>query len=427
MTEPLAYGEGGAALASEERGTAVRLPLYRNRMFAAVYVGNTLSVVGDGFLTIAIGYWVLAQTGSAQAMTAVMLPQMLAGLALGTMAGTFADRRNRRAIMLAMDLVRAALMLGVGAVVATDSADAGLWLLVPMLALASIASQFHSPAFQSSLSYIVGQERIGQATGLMQVTDTLARLGGLTAGGAAVAAFGASWAVVTVGLLYLSSALAVAASGKFPIAAAPDSTPKSFWTDLREGIAFIRGHALTRSITVLLPSVMIVFVASMMLFQVIAVTKWQATPAQFGMLEAAIPVGFACGSGLVLLLGSRITRRGWWICAAVLLSGPNLIILSGLTSVFAALPFAFGIGFLLAVANVLVIIALRTETEVAYHGRLFGTLGAITNTAAPIGLILSGLLSDSFGADRMLLANGLVLTAIAAVCAALLKQLRGYR
>jgi len=111
----------------------------------------------------------------------------------------------------------------------------------------------------------------------------------------------------------------------------------------------------------------------------------------------------------------------------VLLSGPNLIILSKLTNVFAALPFAFGIGLLLAIANVLIMIALRTETAPAYHGRLFGTLGAITNTAAPIGLILSGLLSDSFGADRMLLVNGLGLAAIAAVCVALLKPLRNYR
>ena len=95
MTEPavIEYGSASAAALPDNRPQS-SVPLYRNRTFAAVYAGNTLSVLGEGFHTIAIGYWVLSTTGSAQAMAAVMLPQMIVGLLLGAVAGTLQGAGN---------------------------------------------------------------------------------------------------------------------------------------------------------------------------------------------------------------------------------------------------------------------------------------------------------------------------------------------
>ncbi|MFC5703418.1 MFS transporter [Cohnella faecalis] len=411
---------------TEQEPLGKKIPLFRNKTFISVFAGNTLSTMGEGFNTIAIGYWVLSTTGSAKAMTAVMLPQMILGLLLGTIAGTLADRKNRRTIMLSMDLIRAVLMIGVAAVV-SGSSGWGIWALVPLLTLINAASQFHSPAFQSSLIYIVGQEQVGRATGLMQVTDTLARLGGLALGGWTVAAFGGPAAVTVVGAMFALSALCVMIAGPFPIPAAKSDNRKSFWTDLRLGLAFIRKHPFARSVSLLLPSVMIFFTASMMLFQVMAVTVWHATPKEFGLMEAAIPIGYAGGSGLMLLLNRRMTRRGWWIGVSVLLAGPNLIVMSAMPDVFSALPFVFLIGFILSVGTVLVMIALRTETAAEFQGRVFGAIGSLTNLSTPVGLVMSGILSDRFGADRMLFLNGLGLTAIGLCCIALLKPLRQYR
>lgn len=400
-------------------------PLLRNATFLWIYTGSTLSIIGEGFHSIAIGYWVLTTTGSAKAMMTIMLVQMITSFVLGGIAGTIADRHNRRMIMLIMDILRALLIAGVAAVVSFGGGNAWLWL-VALIALIGAASQFHNPAFTSSLIYIVGKDQIQKATSLMQVTDTLARLAGLSLGGAAVAIFGGPAAVIGVCLLYIISACCVLLAGSFPIVERKDEEKVGFWADFKHGLSYIRRHSIAGSVSILLPSIMMFFVSSMMIFQVLAVTVWKATPWQFGMLESIIPIGYACGAGLVAFMGSKLTRRGVWVSLSILLAGPNLMLIAKINHVYYAMPFVFLIGFILAIGTVIVTVMLRTEVDGEYQGRVFGTIGSLSSLATPLGIILSGVFSDLYGADLVLLMNGVGLTLVAAMCVYFLKSLRNY-
>lgn len=415
-----------AAIQSQEDAQEVRTKrLFANRSFLWVYLGNTLSIIGEGFHSIVVGYWVLSTTGSAKAMMTIMLIQMISSFILGSIAGTFADRYNRRKIMLSMDITRALLMTGVAAVVYFGGGEAW-WMLIGLLALIGAASQIHNPAFSSSLIHIVGKDQIQQATSLMQVTDTLSRLCGLSLGGAAVALFGGPVSVIAVSVAFLLSAGCVLLAGAFPNSKRQEEEKLGFWDDFKQGLVFIRSHAIARSVSILLPSIMVFFVASMMVFQVLAVTVWKATPWQFGMLESIIPIGYATGAGLVAILGRRLVKRGMWVCLAMLLAGPNLMILSLMNHVYFATPFVFLIGFILSIGTVIVTVMLRTEVDGEYQGRVFGTIGSLSSLATPFGLILSGVFSDLYGADLVLLVNGAGLTLVAALCVCFLKTLRKY-
>ncbi|MNO39471.1 enterobactin exporter EntS [compost metagenome] len=414
-----------AAQSRDEVLQSLPKPLLHNRTFLWIYAGSTLSIIGEGFHSIVIGYWVLSTTGSAKAMMTIMLIQMVTSFVLGSIAGTFADRYNRRMIMLSMDILRALLIGGVAAVVTYGGGDAW-WMLVVLLALVGAASQFHNPAFSSSLVYIVGKEHIQRATGLMQITDTLARLAGLSLGGAAAAIFGGPASVIGVSVGFAVSACCVLLSGAFPSHARLDEEKKGFWADFKHGLSYIRTHSIARSVSILLPAIMVFFVASMMVFQVLAVTIWRATPWQFGMLEAIIPIGYASGAGLVSLLGRRLSKRGVWVSAAMLLAGPNLILLASIHHVYLAIPFVFLIGFILSIGTVIVTVMLRTEVDGEYQGRVFGTIGSLSSLATPFGIVLSGIFSDLYGADLVLLINGAGLTLVAALCVYFLKTLRKY-
>ncbi|MBA9087959.1 MFS family permease [Fontibacillus solani] len=400
-------------------------PLLHNRTFLWIYAGSTLSIIGEGFHSIVIGYWVLSTTGSAKAMMTIMLIQMITSFVLGSIAGTFADRYNRRMIMLSMDILRALLIAGVAVVVTYGGVDVW-WLLVGLLAMIGAASQFHNPAFASSLVYIVGKDHIQRATGLMQITDTLARLVGLSLGGATAAIFGGPASVIAVSVAFGISACCVLLSGSFPSPERLEEEKKGFWTDFRHGLSYIQKHSIARSVSILLPSIMVFFVASMMVFQVLAVTIWRATPWQFGMLEAIIPIGYASGAGLVSLMGRKLASRGMWVSVAMLLAGPNLMLLATIHHVYFAIPFVFLIGFILAIGTVIVTVMLRTEVDGEYQGRVFGTIGSLSSLATPFGIILSGVFSDLYGADLVLLINGATLTLVAALCVYFLKALRKY-
>lgn len=164
----------------------------------------------------------------------------------------------------------------------------------------------------------------------------------------------------------------------------------------------------------------------MMVFQVLAVTIWKATPWQFGMLEAIIPIGYATGAGLIAFMGSKIAKRGIWVSIAMLLAGPNLMLLSSINDVYFAIPFVFLVGFILSVGTIIVMVMLRTEVDGEYQGRVFGTIGSLSSLATPFGIILSGVFSDLYGADLVLMMNGAGLTLVAAVCIYFLKTLRKY-
>lgn len=131
-----------------------------------------------------------------------------------------------------------------------------------------------------------------------------------------------------------------------------------------------------------------------MLTQVMAVNVWKASPFQFGLMEACIPLGYMIGSGLIMILGSRIRRRGLFIMSGLFCLGPMYILLSFITSAATAIPVVLLIGFMFSFCTLLINIILRLEISEEIQGRVFGVLGSIMSVAPSIGLTLVSYLSD---------------------------------
>src|SRR5260221_11072666 len=85
--------------------------LRTNRNFRLLYIGQTISQLGDWFNTVAVYALLLDLTGSATAVAWMMIVQFLPVAVFGPMAGLIVDRVNRRGLMLATDLVRRCLIL----------------------------------------------------------------------------------------------------------------------------------------------------------------------------------------------------------------------------------------------------------------------------------------------------------------------------
>jgi MFS family permease len=83
----------------------------RRRSFALLWVGGLVSGLGSSALSITLPFYVYTRTGSALAAGAMFVARLGPRLALGSLAGVFADRWDRRRTMIACDLLRAALIL----------------------------------------------------------------------------------------------------------------------------------------------------------------------------------------------------------------------------------------------------------------------------------------------------------------------------
>jgi MFS family permease len=83
--------------------------LRTNRNFRLLYIGQTISQLGDWFNTVAVFALILDLTGSATMVAWMLIVQFLPVAVVGPMAGVVVDRVDRRRLMIGTDLLRGVL------------------------------------------------------------------------------------------------------------------------------------------------------------------------------------------------------------------------------------------------------------------------------------------------------------------------------
>ncbi|MFS0858190.1 MFS transporter [Paenibacillus taichungensis] len=417
-------GPNGALAAAESQKMASRA-LWRNVAYRRILCGYGISVFGDCFNGIAISLWVLQTTGSAKSMAAVQVCNMVVSFLFGSFAGTFADRLDRRTLMLSSDLFRGAMAFIIAVSLFVLHAPFPIVLL--MLSLSMFSSLFQAPAFHASVTSLVGREHLQQATGTIHLVDNIARISGLAAAGIAVSAFGGFTAIMITGVTFLLSAICVMLAGRFPDVQRSSMHRGSFVKEWGGSFSYIFAHPLIRSIVILNPLLILFFMSAIMLVQVMAVKVWQANPVQFGLIETCIPLGYMLGSGILIASGNRLKRRGRWVFIGLLVLGPLYMLLANVSSPLVALPLIVAGGAMFACCTMLTQIMMRAEVPDELQGRIYGVLGTITSTAPILGLTVVSVLADQWGAQTVLESLGALLLVVGIIAAVGLKSIRTYR
>lgn len=415
--------------------TGAALPLWKNTPFMLLLTGYSLSVAGNGFHSIALSLWILETTGSAKLMSIVMGIYMVSSLLFGVVAGTVADRSNRIRLMIGADILRAAFTIGIA--VCIGFAPQYMFIVFLLIGLTAVSGLFHAPAMQASMVNFAGHDQIQRSTSLVNIVENIARVGGLALGGATVAWFGGVTAIVVDGCTFIVSALLIALAGRalgqsangketMPGSGKAVKERRKFRSDIMSGIRFIKNDPVAKSVIVMSPLLMLFFVSSLMLIQVVAVKVWQVNAASFGLIEAAFPVGYLAGSFVILTLDKRLRRRGWFIFGGIVLLGPVFMLMTTIRDVVYAIGFIFIAGFIFAFATLLVQIMLRLRVKTEMLGRAFGIIGSLSSVVPPIGLAVSAYSADRFGPSPTLLAVGLMLSCIGLLSFVLLKPIRDF-
>src|SRR3954470_4199465 len=105
--------------------------LRSNRNFRLLYIGQTISQLGDWFNSVAVFALLLDLTGSATAVAWMMIVQFLPVAVVGPLAGVVVDRVDRRRLMIATDLSRGCLVLALLVIRRPDQ----VWIAYVVMAL----------------------------------------------------------------------------------------------------------------------------------------------------------------------------------------------------------------------------------------------------------------------------------------------------
>src|SRR4051794_275588 len=156
----------------------VRL-LHRHRDLRLLLSAGLVSLGGDWVLGVGLAYSVYALTGSTLASAATLLSSFLPQVLVGSIAGVFVDRWDRKRTMVVANLV---LAVGLLPLLLVHGADR-IWLVYAVLAGESVVEVFFAPAEQALLPRVVPDSDLVAANGLNGQVQNLARLMGSGVGG----------------------------------------------------------------------------------------------------------------------------------------------------------------------------------------------------------------------------------------------------
>src|SRR6478672_10239606 len=165
-----------------------------------------VSMTGDWLLGIGLAYSVYALTGSTLASAATLLSAFVPQVLVGSFAGVFVDRWDRKRTMVVTNLL---LAVGLLPLLVVSGADR-IWLVYVVLAFESIVEVFFAPAEQAFLPRVVPDEDLVAANALNGQVRNLARLLGSGLGGVAAALGGITAIAVADAATFLVAAVLIA-------------------------------------------------------------------------------------------------------------------------------------------------------------------------------------------------------------------------
>ncbi len=392
--------------------------------FVKLWIGATISDLGSqvSFIALALTAAVyLHATPLALGFLAAAraIPPLLIGLA----AGAWVDRLPRRPVLIAADLIRAALLVSVPA-----AAFVG-WLRIEHLYIVSVlmgvVEPFPAVAAQAFLRTLVRPEHVLEANSKLSLSFSATLIAGPAVGGVLIQWLTAPGAIIADVVSYLLSALFLASIHAHErIAPRPEWQPR-LWDEISEGLLLVQRATLLR--------VCVGTVAWSVLFDNLA---WPAylllltrqltlSPASLGMIFGAVGPGYLVGT-LLARSATRRLGRGKAMAGALFVSGIGSLLvplIHGRWIMIVALLIA--VDFVKAMAASVYLINRSSLTTAItpddMQGRVASVVLVVSWGAAALGLFSGGLLATWLGARPVLLigGGGLVLTSAWAACSLL--------
>jgi MFS family permease len=208
----------------------------RERDFALLWTGLTISLLGDGIFIVAEAWQVYDLDNDPVALSIVGTAWTLGMVAFLLTGGLVSDRADRRRVLILADLVRAAALVAMGVLSVTGVIE--IWHLVVLALFMGVGEAFFGPAFGAIVPDLVSAELLVQANALQQlVQQAAAKLIGPALGGFVVAAIGPGPAFLVDAGTFVLSALCVVA---LKVRSRAADRARSARKELREGLAFVR-------------------------------------------------------------------------------------------------------------------------------------------------------------------------------------------
>jgi MFS family permease len=383
------------------------LRAFRSKNFRIFYAGQGLSLLGNWMQAVAMSWLVYRVTGSALLLGLTAGAQQLPVLFLSPIAGVWADRVNRRRLLVLIQSLAFVQALTLAALTL-----AGAVLVPHLIALAlflGVITAFETPTRQAFLLELIDQrEDLPNAIALQSMLFQSARFVGPSAAGLLLAAFGEASCFLVNALCYLAIIATYALVRVKPRGLA--NVRAGWWHQLTAGFIYAFGFMGSRRLLLLLAAMGFFTAPWSSLMPIFAAETFGGDSRTFGLLVGAVGLGAIAGT-LALALRTSVRGLGRVIAATSVLAGVALAGFSLSSTLWLSLTLlgTFGAGLVVTAASINTI--LQTIAGEDRRARIIGMYVMCFLGFAPIGNFLAGALADAIGAHKTLLGCGLIVVA----------------
>lgn len=361
------------------------------RSFLILWQGQLVSTMGDAVYSIALGFWVLAVTGSTALMGTLMAASTLPGVLVSPFAGVLIDRSHKRRLFILMDLLR-----GVCVVLLATAAYRGMlqiWMAFAAGILLSVCGAVFNPGLLSAVPDLVAENKIPNANAAFSIVTTGSNLVGSVAGGFLFQMLGAPALFLFDGLSFLFS------GSTLPFVKIPDSRKGEkthFFADMREGFHYILHKPGLRSILPVASLCNFCVFTGLVLMPALCNASRSLGPSGYGVMMGGYMGGAMVGYTLMSVITLKTAQKtpvfvvSSMICTLSMIAGASQSLLPVMTALFALS------GAMNSIFNTQIIAAIQSSTPQEVRGKVMSFLLMVTQGLTPFAMALGGVLGGIF-------------------------------
>ena len=372
----------------------------RRPAFRLLFLGQSVSALGDRVVPVALAFAVLDLTGSVADLGIVLAAAAVPLVVFVLIGGVWADRLPRQQVMLASDLVRGGAQAASAALLL--SGHATILVLALLQALYGTAGAFFEPAANALRPQTVAPEQLQQANALMGLTINLADVLGPALAGLLVATAGPGWGLALDAATFAVSAGFLALLRTAPVARVREA-PAGMWRELRAGWSAFRARTWLWVSTLFFTLFMALAFSPMQVLGPQIARLYLGGPGAWAAISSALGVGSVAGGLIALRHTPRHPLRATFL--ATLLSTPLLLAsLAAHAPLWLILGAALFEGSLMSLFNVYWFTVQQRAIPAAELSRVssWDVLGTLA--LRPAGLALVGPLALAWGFSSTLYA-----------------------
>jgi predicted MFS family arabinose efflux permease len=398
-------------MASFDLGSPVRL-LGRSPDLSLLLGAGVVSMTGDWVLSIGLTYSIYALTGSTLASAAALLSAFVPQVVVGSVAGVFVDRWDRKRTMVATNLL---LALGLTPLLLVSGADR-IWLVYAVLALQSCVEVFFTPAEQAFLPLVVDDADLVAANGLNGQIRNIARLVGSGLGGVIAATGGIRAIAVADAATFVVAALLVMrirAAGRAPAGTGSADVVRgrvaALVDEWRDGIHTVGANPVVRTLMLALLITSAGEGIMGTLFAPYVRHVLHGSGQVYGVIAGVQAIGGVAGGLVVAVVAERWSPVTMVWAGSIAFGLVDLAIFLYPLLWVAAWPAAVGMVVVglpgaIAVAGTMTLIQ-RNTTDI-HRGRVFSLLSLAEAVSVVLGSVVAGLFGGPSGIMPVLALQG---------------------